>query len=139
MSHKLKPAATKADIDIRRGIASIALPTATSVKTQRHCIEAFPSIAQGVPMRPVSSMIGHVVKANRTDAPPVLDRAALMAMILEEYDRLNRNRRRSPRVSKDVAVNGSLKAIKAWKRMSPAEIWDFRASAHIGRILQTSK
>lgn len=83
------------------------------------------------------------VEYTKNTKQPVIIYAASMitreAMVLAEYHRLNGKRGPSPRPSNDVSVFGTVKPIKAWKRMSPAEIWDFRASAHIGRILQTRK
>ncbi|MGO7452063.1 hypothetical protein ACC696_36640 [Rhizobium ruizarguesonis] len=89
-------------------------------------------------------MTTQVENTKNTKQPVIIDasmitRADFTAMVLAEYDRLNGKRGPSPRLSNDVSVSGTRKAFKAWKRMSPAEIWEFRASAHIGPILQTRK
>ncbi|TBD84801.1 hypothetical protein [Rhizobium ruizarguesonis] len=69
------------------------------------------------------------------DVPPVLTITAFAAMIVVEYDK----RRPSARVSNDIAVNSTLKAIKAWEQMSAAEKTEFRAAARITGMLETTR
>ncbi|MGR9252991.1 hypothetical protein [Rhizobium leguminosarum] len=86
-------------------------------------------------------MTTQVENTKNTKQPVIIDAAMITreAMVLAEYDRLNGKRGPSPRLSNDVSVFGTVKPIKAWKRMSPAEIWDFRAAARITGMLETTR
>ncbi|EJC80814.1 hypothetical protein Rleg4DRAFT_2476 [Rhizobium leguminosarum bv. trifolii WSM2297] len=88
-------------------------------------------------------MTNQVDNANITEqrsiTDTVLNYADVLAMVLKEYDRLNRKRRPFARPSQDIAESGARKALIAWTRMPTTEKIEFRAAAHIGRKLKSTK